>query len=475
MAPGILQETYNPTTVSDQTFAGKHSFPNDADSEEYARSLDSADPLRGFREKFIIPSKASLKRKSLSAVKGDEDGIYFCGNSLGLQPKCMSRYIQAQLDTWASIGVAGHFTELEESPLKPWQSMADSAAEQSCRLVGALSGEVAIANTLTVNLHLLMASFYRPTQTRNKILLEWKAFPSDHYAIESQISWHGYDPKEAMILVQPDEDHIISTRKIMSTIDEYADEIALVLLPGVQYYSGQFLDISRITEYAHSKGLTIGWDLAHAAGNVPLKLHDWGVDFAAWCTYKYMNAGPGAIAGLFVHEKHGKVEYPNGADTPVFRHRLTGWYSGDKASRFNMDNKFRPIPGAGGFQISNPSAIDLTSLCASLSVFEETSMEELRKKSLKMTAYLQHLLLKDDPERPFRIITPLDPSKRGAQLCLLLDSGLLDCVSAELQKAGIVVDQRKPGVIRVAPVPLYNSYHDVWAFAQVFRNAVGMK
>ncbi|KAI1616984.1 putative kynureninase [Exophiala viscosa] len=475
MAPGILEDIYPPTIASDQAFAGKHTFPDNADSEEYARSLDSSDPLRTFREKFIIPSKASLKRKSLAAIENDQDGIYFCGNSLGLQPKCMSRYIQAQLDTWSSIGVAGHFTELEESPLKPWQSMADFAAEQSCRLVGAVTGEVAIANTLTVNLHLLMASFYQPTATRNKILLEWKAFPSDHYAIESQISWHGYDPKEAMILVQPDEDHVISTQKILSTIDEYSDEIALVLLPGVQYYSGQFLDIPRITEYAHSKGLMIGWDLAHAAGNVPLQLHDWGVDFAAWCTYKYMNAGPGAIAGLFVHEKHGKVEYPEGCDTPVFRHRLTGWYSGDRASRFNMDNKFRPIPGAGGFQISNPSAIDLTSLCASLSVFEETSMEELRKKSLKLTAYLQYLLLKDGAEQKFRIITPLDPSKRGAQLCLLLEPGLLDCVSSELQKAGIVVDQRKPGVIRVAPVPLYNSYHDVWVFTQVFRKAVGMQ
>ncbi|KAJ9602026.1 Kynureninase (L-kynurenine hydrolase) [Cladophialophora chaetospira] len=481
MAPGIIEETpvsHNLST-NQQSFP-KQSFPENADHEDYARSLDAQDPLRRLRERFIIPTKASLKRKSLvssTVADSSEEAVYFCGNSLGLQPKCTARYIQAHLDTWASIGVAGHFTQLESSPLKPWQSMADFAAEQSCRLVGARPGEVAVANTLTVNLHLLMASFYRPMEKRNKILLEWKAFPSDHYAIESQISWHGYDPKEAMVLVEPDQDHIISTERILCLIDKHADDIALVLLPGVQYYTGQLLDIARITSHAHSKGLLVGWDLAHAAGNVPLKLHEWNVDFAAWCTYKYMNAGPGSIAGLFVHERHGKVEYAEGSDQPVFRHRLTGWYSGDQASRFQMDNKFRPIPGAGGFQISNPSAIDLTSLCASLSVFEETSIERLRQKSLKLTAYLQHLLLKDtsqsDEGRPFRIVTPLDPSQRGAQLSVLLKPGLLENVAVKLEEAGIVVDQRKPDVIRVAPVPLYNTFRDVQLFVRVFRQAVG--
>ncbi|ETI22010.1 kynureninase [Cladophialophora carrionii CBS 160.54] len=467
----------------------------DTGSEDHARSLDAADPLRDFRAKFIIPTRASLKGRAfplpdpLSSLEhtttsshgqsSTDQAIYFCGNSLGVQPRRTAQYIQAQLDTWAALGVGGHFTEVAHSPLSPWQAMADVAAEQSCRLVGALPGEVAVANTLTVNLHLLMASFYRPTARRNKILLEWKAFPSDHYAIESQILWHGYDPKDAMILVEPDQDHIISTEKLISIIDTHAEEIALILLPGVQYYSGQFLDVARITAHAHSRGLVIGWDLAHAAGNVPLQLHDWNVDFAAWCTYKYMNAGPGSIAGLFVHERHGKVEYANGSGEPVFRHRLTGWYGGDRASRFQMDNKFRPIPGAGGFQVSNPSAIDLTALCASLSVFGETSIQELRQKSLKLTAYLQHLLLKDtstsDRDRPFRILTPLDPSQRGAQLSLLLKPGLLERVAAKLEDAGIVVDQRKPDVIRVAPVPLYNSYHDVWAFARVFKEAVGVE
>ncbi|KEF52652.1 kynureninase [Exophiala aquamarina CBS 119918] len=497
MAPGILAASEAQTSPSSpRGVVPKHVFPENSDSAEYARSLDASDPLRSFRSKFHIPSKVALKATSLSQQTDDhgnaaataaaeqqqrEEGIYFCGNSLGLQPRATSRYLQAQLETWSSINVYGHFREMDNSPLPaPWQSLAEAAAEQSSRIVGALKEEVAIANTLSVNLHLLMASFYRPTPKRNKILLEWKAFPSDHYAIESQISWHGYSPSEAMILVSPDSDHTISTEKILATIDAHAHEIALVLLPGVQYYSGQFLDIGRITEHAHSKGLTIGWDLAHAAGNVPLKLHDWNVDFAAWCTYKYMNAGPGAIAGLFVHERHGKVEYPDGPDAkPVFRHRLTGWYGGDKASRFQMDNNFRPIPGAGGFQISNPSAIDLASLCASLSVFNETSIEQLREKSLKLTAYLQYLLLKDDStppsddaERPFRIITPLDPARRGAQLSVLLQPGRLEKVSDALQAAGIVADQRKPDVIRVAPVPLYNTFYDVWQFVQVLKKAV---
>ncbi|RVX70188.1 Kynureninase 2 [Exophiala mesophila] len=479
MAPGILEseetrttQAFNPSSMS------KTTFPENGDTAEYAQSLDASDPLRQYRDKFLIPSKSSLKSTTLSKPDHDSDhdkGIYFCGNSLGLQPRCMAKYIQAQLDTWSSINVHGHFRELQNSPIVPWQSLAEVAAEKSSRLVGALKEEVAIENTLSVNLHLLMASFYRPSATRNKILLEWKAFPSDHYAIESHIGWHGYDANEAMILVEPDQDHIISTEKILATIDQHVDDIALILLPGVQYYTGQVFDIARITEYAHSKGLTIGWDLAHAAGNIPLKLHDWNVDFAAWCTYKYMNAGPGAIAGLFVHQRHGKVEYPEGSDKPVFRHRLTGWYGGDKASRFEMNNKFRPIPGAGGFQISNPSAIDLTSLCAALSIYDETSIEALREKSLKLTAYLQYLLLKDtslnDQDRPYRIITPLDPTKRGAQLSVLLKPGLLEKVSGALQEAGIVADQRKPDVIRVAPVPLYNTFYEVWTFVQVLKRA----
>lgn len=268
---------------------------------------------------------------------------------------------------------------------------------------------------------------------------------------------------------------MISTESILQAIDDNAEEIALVLLPGIQYYTGQFFDIQTITSHAHSKGLTIGWDLAHAAGNVPVKLHDWDVDFAVWCTYKYMNAGPGSIAGAFVHERRGKVEF-DAEDEPTFRPRLSGWYGGDQASRFQMDNKFRPIPGAGGFQCSNPSIIDLTSLCASMSVFDQTSIDALRQKSLRLTCYLEHLLDQIvescHRETPFRIITPKDVDQRGTQLSILLKPGLLPQVAAALQDAGVICDKREPGVIRVAPVPMYNTYEDCWKFVQIFGKAL---
>lgn len=419
----------------------------------------------------------------------DDECIYFCGNSLGLQPRATAEYIQVHLDTWSSIGVHGHFRNLEDSPMREWQLLAEQVAKHSAPIVGAMPSEVAIMGTLTVNLHLLMASFYTPTPTKNKIILDWKAFPSDHYAVESQIRGHGYDPSTSMIMIGPDEgEYEISTEKILAVIDEHADTTALVLLPGIQYYTGQFFDIKTITKHAQSKGLIIGWDLAHAAGNVPLELHDWNVDFAAWCTYKYMNAGPGAIAGLYVHQRHGEVDYSEG--TPKFRHRLSGWYGGDQVGRFNMDNskhgtsrlldlvlthpEFRPSPGASGFQVSNPSVIDLASLCGSLSVFNQTTMTEIRKKSVHLTAYLEHLLLSGTTEsdRAFRIITPSNPDFRGTQLSVLLKPGRLEILSDCLEAAGIVADKRKPDVIRVAPVPLYNTYQDVWNFVEIFKAAL---
>lgn len=295
------------------------------------------------------------------------------------------------------------------------------------------------------------------------------------YAIESQIQWHGLDPKKSMVQIQPDENFYISTEKILATIDEHAEETALLLLPGIQYYSGQLFDIPRITKYAQEKGITVGWDLAHAAGNVELSLHDWNVDFAAWCTYKYINAGAGSIAGAFVHERHGEVKLEEGR--PVFRHRLTGWYGGDKSVRFNMDNNFLPTAGAGGFQVSNPSAIDLAALSGALSVFNMTSMTALRSKALVLTAYAEHLLngiLAEDggAEPPFRIITPADPHQRGCQLSVLLRPGLLDNISDALQENAIVCDKRKPDVIRVAPVPLYCTFHDVWQFMDVLKKAL---
>lgn len=429
--------------------------------------------MRAFREKFVIPSKTNIKAKKLSKPdQSTEPCIYFCGNSLGLQPRATAEYIQNHLDTWATIGVHGHFRKLEDSPMIQWQLLAEHASKQQAPIVGASAFEVGTMGSLTTNLHLLMASFYNPTAEKSKIIMDWKAFPSDHFTIESQIRGHGYDPNKSMVMIGPEEgEYEISTERILSIIDKHASTTALVLLPGIQYYTGQFFDMKTITAYAQSKGLLVGWDLAHAAGNVPLELHDWNVDFAVWCTYKYMNAGPGAIAGFYVHERHGKVKYEN--DKPVFRHRLSGWYGGDQVGRMNMDNNFRPSPGASGYQVSNPSAIDLASLCGALSVLNQTSMADIRKKSVKLTAYLEHLLLMTAPsDRAFQIITPSNPDTRGAQLSILLRPGRIDTLFEMLEEEAIVADKRRPDVIRLAPVPLYNTYEEVWKFVQIFNAAL---
>lgn len=476
-------------------------FPEDANSLVFAQRLDAQDTLSHLRDEFILPTKASLKKRALDgripgepaaangtngvngASASDEQGIYFVGNSLGAQPKAVRRCVEAQLETWSSIGVAGHFNTLGNSPLTSWQDLAEDCAAKSADMIGASPHEIVVMNTLTANLHFMMASFYRPTEKRHKIILEWKPFPSDYYAIESQITWHGLDPAQSMVKIEPGADFLIPTEKILATIDEHADETALILLPGIQYYSGQYFDIPRITAHARAKGIVVGWDLAHAAGNVELKLHDWDVDFACWCTYKYINAGPGSIAGAFVHDRHGAVEWPNGRDDrPTFRPRLTGWYGGDKSVRFNMDNKFVPIAGAGGYQVSNPSAIDLASLSGALSVFGKTTMRDLRSKALVLTAYAEHLLdgilaeAADSGKAPlFRIVTPRDPARRGTQLSMLLAEGLLEGVNVALEANGVMCDKRKPDVLRVAPVPLYSRFEDVWRFMQILRGALGLR
>lgn len=484
-----------------QVRAGKKPAFGDS-SLAYAQSLDGADALRHLRDEYLFPTRASLKSKSLQAPTaavngGSVDGeagdaqqkaIYFCGNSLGLQSKTTRRFIHAQLDTWAAVGVNGHFTDLEDSPLVNWQDMAAQCAHKSAGFMGALPSEIVYMNTLTANIHLLMASFYRPTEKRHKILLEWKPFPSDYYAISSHLQWHGRDPAASMVeLWPPGEDLYISTSQVLAAIDAHADETALLLLPGIQYYSGQLFDIPTITRYAQDRGIVVGWDLAHAAGNVDLRLHDWNVDFAMWCTYKYINAGPGSIGGAFVHERHGRVEWTSGADAadgqpkPVFRPRLSGWYGGDKSVRFQMAKQFQPTPGAGGFQIGNPSALDLAALSGSLSMIERAGFENLRNKSLVLTAYAEHMLqaiLADErgAEKPaFTIITPSSPAERGAQLSVLLREGLLDKVLVAFEDNAIVCDKRKPDVIRVAPVPMYNSFEDVWRFMDVLRSALGIE
>ncbi|KAF2191449.1 kynureninase [Zopfia rhizophila CBS 207.26] len=471
-------------------------------SEQFARKEDEKDALSKLRNEFIIPTKADLKNKryglaprvkdegpnGTQASQDSEQSVYLCGNSLGLQPRRTREYIQKYLDTWASKGVYGHFKNLQDG-LPPWLHIDDAIKEQAAKVVGALPSEVVVMETLTANLHLLMSSFYRPTKDRYKIIIEGKAFPSDHYAALSQLAHHNVPPSALITITPPPPDSpYLSTENILSIISQHAATTALVLLPGIQFYSGQYFDINLITHHCHLHGITIGWDLAHAVGNVPLKLHDWNVDFAAWCNYKYMNGGPGVIGGLFVHENHGKVEVaipdegPEGlADRKgskeseeqlVYRPRLSGWWGSGKESRFRMDNVFAPIPGASGWQLSNPSALDMTSVMASLDVFSLTTMEKLREKSLRLTAYLEARLLQSPEEKlPYRIITPSNPSERGAQLSVLLDPGLLDSVMEILEEEGVVVDERRPDVIRVAPAPLYNSYLDVNKFVKVFQEA----
>ncbi|KAI9890157.1 MAG: Kynureninase (L-kynurenine hydrolase) [Vezdaea aestivalis] len=409
-----------------------------------------------------------------------EPSIYLCGNSLGLQPRATANFIDHHLRTWATKGVYGHFVHHGDELLDPWLDVDRKPTEQLAKIVGARSSEVAIMGTLTSNLHILMASFYRPTKERYKILIESKAFPSDHFAVESQIQNHNLSTSEAMIqITSPSSNGYISLSTIKSTILAHASSTALLLLPGVQYYTGQFFPIHEITAFAHAQGIKIGWDLAHAVGNVPLELHEWGPDFAVWCSYKYLNAGPGAIAGMFVHERHGVIDSYEDNETPnavvhssqTFRKRLCGWWGADKSSRFRMDNNFIPIPGAAGYQLSNPSALDIASLAASLSIFSKTDMATLRSISLPLTTALIDRL-SEVPDPPWEIITPLDPSQRGAQISIKLRPGLLDSVMERLKKDGIVVDERKPDVVRVAFVGLWNTIEEVEIFARVWGEAV---
>ncbi|KAK3060080.1 hypothetical protein LTS18_009398, partial [Coniosporium uncinatum] len=388
-------------------------------TQQDAERQDAEDPLRHLRDEFRIPTRADLKKKRIRGSDSSEQTgepaepcTYLCGNSLGLQPKRTLQYVSRYLETWATQGVFGHFKRMEDALTPPWLDLVNDEAtkKQMGDIVGALPEEVAIMQTLTANIHLLMASFYRPTKDKYKILIEGKAFPSDHYAILSQLAHHNIDPENMITITPPSGAHTLFTSHILSTIDEHASSTALILLPGIQFYTGQFFDIQRITAHAHSHGITCGWDLAHAAGNVPLQLHAWDVDFAAWCSYKYLNSGPGAIAGLFVHEKHGKV---TSADAGGYLPRLSGWWGSDVGSRFKMENQFVPIPGAAGWQLSNPSAIDATAVLASLSVFGTTSMEELRRKSLGLTGYLEGLLKQADGMGTlYDIITPGNPEER---------------------------------------------------------------
>ena len=415
-------------------------------TREFARSLDASDPLRDYRHLFGFPAAAD-----------DRSCIYVCGNSLGLMPNTADAYVAEVMDNWRRRGVAGHF-----SGERPWLTYHRLAREGFAELAGALDSEVVAMNTLTVNLHVLMASFYRPVGKRNKIVIESTAFPSDYFAVDSQIRWHGLDPKRCLVEWRPREDAILYEDDLDAILREQGDEVALLMLPGVQYYSGQVLDVERICALAHRAGCRIGLDLAHAIGNVPLRLNDWQPDFAAWCTYKYLNAGPGAVAGAFVHSKHVDGRAPG---------QLTGWWGQDEQSRFRMAHDFTPAPGAERWQLSNPPVLSLAPVIASLEIFMRAGMGALRDKSLRQVAYLRYLL-----DRGFQgqieVITPVHAS--GCQLSLVITDNSLNAraIFKTLESLHVIGDWREPNVIRVAPVPLYNSFEDVFELTVRLREAV---
>ena len=422
-----------------------------ADQEAFARDVDSRDPLAPWRESFHLP-------------RGDDGRpvIYLCGNSLGLQPRPAREVLEQELDDWARLAVDAHF-----HGRTPWYTYHETLRESGARVVGARPGEVVMMNSLTVNLHLMMVSFYRPTPQRRKILVEGPTFPSDLYAVQSQLRHHGHDPEVDVVVVRPrDGERSIRTDDLEGVLDRHGDEIALVLLSGVNYFSGQLFDMARIARAAKTRGCVVGLDLAHAAGNAVLHLHDWDVDFAVWCSYKYLNAGPGAVGGCFVHERHG-------ADVSLGR--FAGWWGNDPATRFQMQtrNRFVPFAGAEGWQLSNPPILAMAPLKASLEIFDAVGMEALREKSLMLTAFLQNLLDRI-PGGAIEVITPREPASRGCQLSLrvLGDAGEL---FRSLRAEGVVGDFREPDVIRVAPVPLYNTFHDVWRFGSILSRLVGTR
>lgn len=415
----------------------------------FARQMDEKDPLKSYRELFYIPKIAG------------KETIYFCGNSLGLQPKSVRKYVEQELKDWETLGVEGHF-----HGKNAWYYYHNFLTKASANVVGAKPKEVVVMNALTVNLHLMLLSFYRPTPQRYKIIIEHPAFPSDQYAVASQAQLHGFDPEKAIIEVKarPDE-HTLRTEDILATIAEHGDELATVMLGGVNYYTGQFFDLQAITKAAHEVGATAGFDLAHAAGNMPMQLHDWNVDFAVWCSYKYLNSGPGGTSGVYVHERHGNN--PN-------QFRLAGWWGNNEETRFEMPDKFVPQAGAAGWQLSNAQVLPMAVHLASLEIFEQAGMAALRQKSELLTAYLEFLLNELNQQAGkslFNIITPSDPQWRGCQVSILTDEkGKM--VFDRLTEAGVIADWRKPNVIRVAPVPLYNTFEEVYRFVTIIREAL---
>ena len=415
--------------------------------ESFAKQLDAEDPLRGFREKFHLP-----------LGKDGSSLIYFAGNSLGLMPKSARKIVDQELEDWAKLGVDAHL-----DAKTPWYTYHESLREPTARVVGAKPVEVICMNSLTVNLHLMMATFYRPTKSRFKILMEDPAFPSDTYAIKTQIRHHGLDPKDALVLASPRKaEFSVRTEDVVGLIEKNRDSLALVWIAGVNFFTGQLFDIPAITKAAQKHGIAVGFDLAHAAGNVPLSMHDWNVDFAVWCSYKYLNAGPGAIAGAYLHERHA---------TNAKLLRFAGWFGNDPNTRFQMqlEPEFVPVASADAWQVSNPPIFSMAPLLASLSIFDEAGgMQRLREKSVKLTGYLEFLISRAGSKH-YSVITPSDANARGCQLSILAHENPKELFK-ELQAAGVKCDFREPNVIRVAPTPLYNTFHEVWRFAETLSS-----
>lgn len=416
-------------------------------TESFASKMDQEDPLRRFRDRFHFP------------IVADQEALYFCGNSLGLQPKSVKEYVHRELDNWANLAVDGHF-QGEDA----WFFIRQKSKPALAEILGAHEHEVVAMNNLTVNLHLLMVSFYRPTPARYKIIVEAGAFPSDQYMLESQLKFHGLDPREALVELSPRAgEYTLRTEDIIQTILEQGEQLAMVNMAGVQYFTGQYFDLQAITEAAHQVGAYAGFDLAHAVGNVPLSLHDWGVDFATYCSYKYLNSGPGNCSGVYIHERF--AERP---DLP----RFAGWWGHDEQERFKMEKGFVPMHGADGWQLANSNVLALAAHQASLDIFQEAGMHSLRKKSEQLTGYLEYVIRQiSGASGVLEIISPKDPAARGCQLSLLIHRGgkaVFDAWYAQ----GVVGDWRHPNVIRLAPAPLYTSFMDVFRFGQILERSL---
>ena len=413
-------------------------------SLDYAKQLDQEDPISYLRNQFHIPRD-----------KHGKEWLYFTGNSLGLQPKITSKYIEQELDDWANFGVEGHF-----EAKNPWLSYHELLTDTMAKVVGAKPVEVVVMNTLTTNLHLLMVSFYQPSKTKYKIIIESDAFPSDRYAVQSQLSFHGFDPEEALIEWKPKEGkELLDLEDLKSILDSQGDEVALLLIGGVNYYTGQYLDIKKIAELGHAKKCMVGIDLAHGAGNIQPNLHDSSIDFAAWCTYKYLNSGPGSLSGLFVHEKHAQRK-----DLP----RFAGWWNHNKETRFNMRQPFDVMSGAEGWQLSNPPILSMAAIKASLDIFEKVGMDALVKKSKKLTGFFEYLV-NEIASDTIKIITPTNPNERGCQLSLQVKNADKN-LHKKLTENNIITDWREPDVIRCAPVPMYTSFEDVYHMVTILES-----